>query len=102
MLFSLEPLSKIECTCMHSTPEPHSLDPNERVVELVVNGFYALHGQLLAQHTLVERQCEATVDELPVEEGLLQCTLPVVTSESGNGLHGPLGSVLPSSPSWVP
>lgn len=48
----------------------HSLGPDNGVVELWINGFQVLQCGPLVQHPLVEGQCEAGVNELPVVQSL--------------------------------
>ena len=46
------------------------LDPHDGVVKLGVYGLQVLEGGLLVEHALVEGQCEACINELPVIQGL--------------------------------
>lgn len=46
------------------------LDPDERVVELRVDGLQVFESQWLVQNALVEGQRETRVDEFTMEQGL--------------------------------
>jgi len=55
---------------MSTVTQVNWLDPDEGVVKLGVNGLQVLESPGLVQDTLVERQREARVDELPMKQGL--------------------------------
>jgi len=55
---------------MSTVTQVNRLDPDEGVVKLGVNGLQVFESPGLVQDTLVERQREARVDELPMKQGL--------------------------------
>lgn len=63
-------------------------DPDERIVELWINGLQVFEDQLLVQHAFVEGQGEACVDELAVEKRLEERTSSKV-GVCANGSRGP-------------
>lgn len=61
----------------HST-HPHSLDPDERVVKLRVDGLQVFQSQRFIQDALIKGQREACVYELSMKESLREKENPQI------------------------
>lgn len=55
---------------LHAGQARDSLDPEDGVIELRVDGFQVFQRGSLVEHPLVEREGEACVNELPMVQGL--------------------------------